>query len=148
MKKICILLLLTCFALSCDEEYVSNIPYAPVNLELKLLSLDADLIPMLAYKTFTKKRNETDRIGYGGILVVNGIGSGTRNLYAYDMACPVEGNRNIKITPNDIGEAHCERCGAKFSISNGLGSPISGTSLGLKVYGVVNRGNDNYLVTN
>ncbi|MDL2222487.1 hypothetical protein LJB98_00130 [Bacteroidales bacterium OttesenSCG-928-M11] len=148
MKKVWILLLLVCFYSSCEEEYVSNIPYAKVNLELNTLTQDYDLIPILSYKTFTQRRYDTDRIGYGGILVTNGIGTGVLNLYAYDLSCPVEAMRNIRVVPNDYGEACCERCGAKFNISSGLGNPISGTSLGLKTYSVTYAGNNTYRVVN
>lgn len=148
MKRIVLLLIIVCLGVSC-EEYRSLIPYAPVNLPLNLNFQDNDLIPQLTYKTFTQRRFEEDRIGYGGILVINGFGSELVNLYAYDLSCPVEAVRNTRVVPNEDGlTATCPKCGASYNIANGYGIPISGEKVGLQVYRVVSSGNNQYRVSN
>jgi hypothetical protein len=133
---------------SCDDEIVSSIPYAPVNLTLDLKYEDSELRNPLVYKTFIDKRSENDRLGFGGILVINGRGENMLiNLFAYDLACPVEVNRNIRIVPDDLGQAVCPRCGAVYMIANGSGASLSGSKIFLKTYRVSPQPNDRYLVS-
>jgi hypothetical protein len=151
MKKILAVMLFSCLAFSCDEETYSPIPYARVNIALDLNFEDHELNAMLAWKTFAENdRYAKDRIGFGGILVVNGIGNNPiANLYAYDLACPVEVNRNVKIKPDETGlTAICAKCGAVYSIANGYGNPESGTKLSLRSYPVSPTGNGRYLISN
>jgi hypothetical protein len=146
-----ITILLALFSLqACDDEIVSPIPYAPVNLTLDLKYEDSNLVSPLAYKTITDKdkRLGNDRLGFGGILVINGRGENMLvNLFAYDLACPVEVDRNIRIAPNDLGQAVCSHCGAVYMISNGSGAPLSGSKNFLRTYRVSPQQNDRYLVS-
>ncbi|MDR0507357.1 MAG: hypothetical protein LBH32_11185 [Dysgonamonadaceae bacterium] len=135
---------------SCADEVFSPIPNAPVNLILYLHSEDSILNSPLAYKIFIDKRFADDQLGYGGILVVsNGIDSnGEISLFAYDLACPVEVNKTIKIAPDDTGKATCAKCKSVYYIADGNGAPISGSKYPLKVYKVSPRGNRRYNVSN
>lgn len=133
-----------CLVLSCEEEYVSTIPIAPVNIKLNLNTEDSDLIPLLATKSFTQPRIATDRIGFGGVLVIQG----DTQLYAYDLACPVEANRNIKVIPNDVGQATCPHCKSVYDLAYGSGMPHSGTKLFLKSYPVIATGYLIYQISN
>lgn len=118
-----IALLALCFA-SCNDNVQSSIPDYPVNLQLNLTS---------TYPTFRNSYNKsliflkgvsiTDRVGFGGILVYTGF-DGT--YYAFDMACPYEAKSTIRVYPNDIGQAICEKCGSVFSLGYGIGDPQSG----------------------
>lgn len=147
MKRIFFVFILIFIAFSCEDEIYNPIPNALVNLNLDLAYEDSSLYDNpLAYKTFINKRYATDKIGYGGILVINaGYGN---TLYAYDLACPVEISPTIRVIPNDVGEAHCPQCGSKFCISDGTGRPISGKSKHtLKRYRVSPQGEKKYLVT-
>jgi predicted RNA-binding Zn-ribbon protein involved in translation (DUF1610 family) len=152
-KKISILVifLFSCLAFSCDNEVYSPIPYAPVKITLDLTFEDHELNAVLACKTFTENdRYAKDRIGFGGILVVNGIGSNSQvNIYAYDMACPVEVNRNVKIKPDDTGlTATCPKCGTVYNIAYGRGNPVSGNKFLLRAYPVSPTGSNRYLISN
>ena len=141
MKRILFLLLFTSIAFSCEKQYYTTIPDFSVNLELRLESLDYELNANLAYKTFTQPRFAADRLGFGGILVINGMGENTINLYAYDLSCPVEAQRDVRVVPDKSGvTATCPKCGTVFDIATGTGRPHSGTKYSLKSYRVVGSG--------
>src|SRR5690554_1398922 len=116
MKLFIYTILTTIFLLlSCEGEIPrNNVPNATVNFRLQLNSYDDILNNNLAYKIFTEKdrRASTDRFGYSGLLVVTG--RSVSEIYAYDLCCPYEGNKNIKITPRSDGKAECEECGSLF----------------------------------
>lgn len=100
---------------------------------------DSHLNGSLSYKIFTQKRSETDRLGYGGILVVNGF----NGLNAYDLSCPVEAERTTRIAPDADGlQAKCPKCGAVYNISSS-GAPVLGSQYYLRKYKI-----ENYKVTN
>ena len=149
MKQILFLLLFTVAAFSCEKEYYTSIPNYPAYLELNLADI-SELNASLAYKTFTKPRLAIDKLGFGGILVINGMGENSINLYAYDLACPVEARRDIRVVPDNNNSnitATCMKCGAVFHIVTGTGAPKSGTKYYLKSYRVVDSGAQ-YTVTN
>ena len=123
---------------ACDKEPVPSIPIAQVNLELDLLGLDNKLNGSLSFIEYTVPRKKTERLGFGGILVVNGRGEGTINLFAYDLACPNEAKRDTRIKPQSSGlQAICPKCNAVYNIANGLGHPESGSKYRLGQYTVV-----------
>jgi hypothetical protein len=159
MKKTLFLILFVCLAFSCDEEIYSTIPYSPVNLFLNLDFVDNKLNANLAYEEISMPRIGSDKIGFGGILVINGLGVEPVNLFAYDLACPVEAQRNIKIVPDNTSApgaeisiamtATCPKCRAVYNIANGFGAPQSGTKLFLKKYNVIpESGGRQYRVIN
>jgi len=118
------LILITCLLLSCDSPVISPVPSFPVNLELNINHLDSDLVPALAAKSFTEPRLSTDRLGFGGVLVVNGHGNnGILNLFAFDLACPYEVDRNVIVIPDDMGKARCPQCGSVYITMWGTGMP-------------------------
>jgi hypothetical protein len=143
------LFLILLFAFACEEELYSPVPNMRVNLTIDLSLQDADLIPALATKTFTKQRLEMDRIGFGGILVINGYSAGGEtNLFAYDLACPVEANSSVRVIPDDVGKAKCPECEAVYSIAYGMGTPESKSKYPLKSYTVKKTGEKKYNVLN
>ncbi|MDR0681419.1 MAG: hypothetical protein LBG15_06175 [Dysgonamonadaceae bacterium] len=147
--KIFFFFLILLFFLACEEELYSPVPDVRVNLTIDLSLQDADLIPTLATKTFTKPRLEIDRIGFGGILIINGYSTnGEANLFAYDLACPVEANSSVKVIPDDIGKAKCPKCEAIYSIAYGTGMPESKSKYPLKSYAVRKIGEKKYNVLN
>ncbi len=131
MKRI-IVCLIAVLALSCGKVNVSNIPYAPVFLELDLTFKDKDLVGALNYKEFTTANGQIygTRLGYGGVLVVCGFNaSGVQTQYhAYDLCCPYEANQNIKVKADNTGWAQCPQCGTKYEIAYGTGTPADGPS--------------------
>ncbi|MBF6596797.1 MAG: hypothetical protein ITF98_01035 [Fermentimonas sp.] len=114
-KYILSFIILIVYLVSCDDQIPSyNIPNSAVSFNLMLNSRDNILKNGLAYVTFTEKdrRLDSDRFGYGGLLVVtDNTGSA---IYAYDLACPYEGKKNILIEPGDIGKVKCNECRSVF----------------------------------
>ncbi|GHT62298.1 hypothetical protein FACS189451_06290 [Bacteroidia bacterium] len=151
-----ILLLFTVF--SCKEDIYSTIPTAPVSYKLNLNFSDNALNAGTgAYLRITQRRLETDRLGYGGLLIVNGIGTEAVNLYAYDLACPVEASRTALIVPENTSPtgiptaitAKCPKCGAIYNMIDGYGTPQSGSKYYLRSYRVMKAGSSGeYVVMN
>jgi nitrite reductase/ring-hydroxylating ferredoxin subunit len=152
-------ILLIYIVFSCKEEIYSTIPTAPVSYKLNLNLYEADArlnAGVGAYLCITQRRLETDRLGFGGLLVVNGIGTEVVNIYAYDLACPNEAVRNVSVIPEKTSEtgipaaitAKCPKCGAVFNIIDGYGTPQSGSKYYLRAYRVMKTMNSGeYLVT-
>lgn len=143
MKRfvICLVVLL---AMSCHKVDVSNIPYARVYLELDLTYKDKDLVGVYNFKeiTLTNGQNYGTQLGYSGVLVVCGLDSDANiQYYAYDLCCPHEANRNIKVVANNTGEAECPKCGTKYYIANGSGRPDGVSKFALTSFDVIQQGN-------
>jgi hypothetical protein len=68
--------------------------------------------------------------GYGGILLVGDI---TGAPYAYDLACPVEVQSDVRVEIDETNnEAVCPKCGSRFAVFTNYGIPISGEARKLK----------------
>lgn len=88
--------------------------------------------------------------GFGGVLLIAGqsFTSGGIEPLAYDLACPVERQRDIRIfIDTNNYDAVCPKCGSRYSVVEAGGSPVAGPALdygyGLRrysVYPTVNRG--------
>lgn len=107
--------------ISCDDTYISSIPDYPVYLELNLVTT----YPIFRnsynkYMTFLKPVTAIERIGYGGVLVYSGFDGA---YYAFDMSCPYEHKSTVRVYPNDLGQAVCEKCGTVYDIGYGVGNP-------------------------
>ena len=63
----CLLISLVC---SCSKIEESDIPYAPVYLELDLRFGDKDLVGIYNHKSITKARTAGEKTGFSGVLVV------------------------------------------------------------------------------
>ena len=135
--------------ISCENEDQRRIPEASVYMELNLAasyptfrnSVNDTLV-------FTRPRNghPTDRVGYGGILVYTFVNGTETNYCAFDLCCPNEVNPNIRIYPNDRGEAVCKSCGTVYQLLTGTGMVISGPSTwNLKRYTVQLSGDMLYI---
>jgi len=133
MRYVVALVFLLSVSVACDREEYSNIPYAPVNYPL--YDKDAnDLSVQPSCLVLTTPRNEADRIGYGGLLVVHGPEG---EYYAFDLCCPVEARRTAKLeVESSLVAAKCSQCGARFDISTASGFPIEGTKYRLTPYQV------------
>lgn len=126
-KKVILLVLLLFIVCACGNEVPRNtIPYAQVNFRIDINGLDYELKEPLAYKIFTEGRIASDKIGYGGLLIVSDLTG--NSLFAYDLCCPYEDNKDIKVKPQSDGTAKCQTCGSVFSTLYGLGTPESGPS--------------------
>jgi hypothetical protein len=147
MKAIIRIILLICLATSCKREEYSNIPYSPVNLTLYPEDM-MQLAGSPSHLSFIRPKNAGDQLGYGGLLVVHGLDyTPSATYYVYDLACPVESQKNIRIQPDDTGlTATCNRCGSVFNIADG-GYPQSGTELKLIRYQITPLGNGSYRIS-
>lgn len=145
MKKILLLLLLIFPFTGCNEDdIVSRIPLANVNIELDLNFEDRELIGAYVYKSFIrgKERSASSYYGFGGVVVFN---RGDEML-AYDLACPNEVSRDVCVVPENSGLATCPKCKAVYHL-NSNGSPASGSEYYLRQYRVSPTGGNRYLVS-
>ncbi len=155
MKRFCIIISLLAVFMACNKEEYSEVPYAPVYYSLYAEDMRL-LITSLSSISITKPRNQSDKIGYGGLLIVHGIDfNATQTYYAFDLCCPKEAKSNVRIVPDETGlTATCPTCGAQFDIANGngttgYGTPLNGvTQYRLTPYRVVFLGNSMYRVIN
>ena len=109
---------------SCEDHILSSIPEYPVYLERNL----ATSYPNFRYNAyqslvFEKRVYESDRIGYGGLLVCTGYDG---EYYAFDLCCPYELKATTRVHPNGVGQAVCDSCKTVFDIVSGAGNPVSG----------------------
>ena len=108
----CLLISLVC---SCSKIEESDIPYAPVYLELDLRFGDKDLVGIYNHKSITKARTAGEKTGFSGVLVVCGIDNyGNAAYYAFDLCCPHEAKKNIIIEADNAGKAICPECGTEY----------------------------------
>ncbi|WP_255495137.1 hypothetical protein [Dysgonomonas sp. 521] len=141
--------------LSCSkDESLNTVPAEPVHFEVSLIkSPDKNLRTPNNSETFTQPRLSTDRVGYSGLLVICSavpITSTTYQLYAYDLCCPNEKRRDIRVAAQGDGTAKCPQCGSVFEIFNGVGNVKSGPSKdGLQIYYAqfYNTGDGVFLIT-
>lgn len=158
MKKIRYIVIILCLILilpSCGkDESLNTIPAEAVYFEVNLIkSPDKNLRTPGNSETFTQPRLSTDRIGYSGLLVICSavpITSTTYQLYAYDLCCPNEKRRDIKVAAQGDGTAKCPQCGSVFEIFNGIGNVKSGPSKdNLQIYYAqfYNTGDGVFLIT-
>lgn len=157
-KKIILACSLVCLCVACSDDVGSPIPSAQVNLTLDLIGRDNNLNGSLAYSEYIrypsgtynyKNPLESDRLGYGGVLVINAIGVGAVNLCALDLSCPNEAVSGTRVAPDKEGlMATCPKCGAVYKISDGSGYPQSGSEHKLKGYAVVQVSETRYKVQN
>lgn len=117
----------------CDKNDLDRIPNTVVRLEFDPASPLVRLMSPFDHNIFIKKENKPDKFyysdasatGFGGILVVRS--SENDQLYAYDMACPVEVSANTRIFIDEQNLcARCEKCNSTFEIFIGSGAPMSG----------------------
>lgn len=131
--KVVFLFILATIFFSCNDNYVSSIPSYPVNLQLNLTSTYPNFKNSWnQFLIFDKRIFESDRIGYGGILIYSGglDDSGNTAYFAFDMACPYEAQSKVRVYPveDSLGEVKCEKCGSVYDVSFGFGNPTSGPS--------------------
>lgn len=126
------------------EGYESSIPAMPVYLKCNLY-LSSNLKDVGGFHYVTKAGG-TDRIGFGGILIVHAFDG---NYYAFDLACPVEAKENVRIgKPDESLICTCDSCGEQYDTGLGLGSPLKGISKEyLRRYSVSLDENNNIIVT-
>ncbi len=127
------------FTACIQEPERSNIPNSSVNfcIDVSLSGTDNSLADGLLgnSKFYTKsnpsKLSPNGSYGYSGVVVVRAYDN---NLYAFDICCTYEADKNITLK-DDGFFLECPKCGSKFEIGNGIGIPNSGpASFPLKKY--------------
>ncbi len=139
VKIVLLLILFLPLSFCADEAPRATIPFAPVNFLIDLNGLDHPLKSPLSYKIYTDqdRRSDEDRFGFSGLLIVSANTTETV-LYAYDLCCPHEKRRDIKVIPGDNGTAACPVCGSMFVTMYGFGTVEDGpASEPLQKYRVV-----------
>lgn len=123
----------TIFIVACDDIDKSSIPDTPVYLERNINSEAMELRTIGGYKTYTTIEKYGDAIGFGGLVLICSFSND--GYHAFDLACPKEVDRNVRVVPNNAGQAVCPTCGSVFSIGYGSGNRVSGPAKeGLRKY--------------
>ena len=79
----------------------------------------------------------TTYTGFGGVLLIGGMDpfSGDTNVpLAYDLACPVECRRDVRVYIDSGArmEAVCPECGSHYDVVMGAGASVSGPAFNHK----------------
>ena len=148
MRKVLFLISLL-ISFSCTQTEDNYFPSYRVNLELDLTFEDKALNEQMAYKTYiagqTSGLAASELTGFGGVLVYHGL----TGIAAYDLACPYELKRSVRIEVSDDAiKAVCPQCGSEFGIFENAGAVLKGPATqGLKIYQTYQTGNK-IIVTN
>lgn len=117
--------LLSSLLVGCLYESESTIPPYPVYYQVDFSSsIGKALISPGGYLRVEHTEVAHSAIGYGGLLIIHSL-QGNNTFYAYDLSCPYERKREVKIFFNDRYEGECPQCKSRFSIQYGDGSPLS-----------------------
>ena len=125
---------------SCDTNLnqINPIPDAPVSYTLNILRDAPSLVVPGNSVSITEPSEYGQYIGYSGLLICHGLEEG--RYYAFDLCCPHEHKREIRVDVNMIF-ATCPVCGSVYDVSFGMGNPIKGESkYPLKRYTVTRTG--------
>ena len=160
MKKAVFLFLamLTVALSGCQTVDDDRIPYAPVRIAYTTSSMweQWGVNGALDAVTFIKDDNlpvgfpytGMSYTGFGGVLLCGDIHG---EPVAYDMACPVERQRNVRILIDvDKANAYCPKCQSVYDVFANFGAPISGEAaqkgFGLRRYRVTSGAQGEYRV--
>ena len=127
--------------ISSCEPFKSSIPDSSVFVERNLSLGEGFVLREIGgFLELTKWEKQTDRLGYGGILIFHAFDD---EIYAFDMACPKEADQGVRVyVDTEVpGRAICHKCGRVFNIAYGSGVCIEGTAAeGLRSYRVMHSG--------
>lgn len=124
----------TAGVVSCDSVDDDRIPplgvYVPFNTQPDWIVYG--VTGAGSVKTFIKELREPagypwtalSLTGFGGVMLVSDVNGDPR---AYDLACPYEAKRDIRIIfDRDLQRARCPKCGSVYDIFTNYGYPFSG----------------------
>lgn len=149
MKQILFFLcaLLPCALAGCDNYDEERIPSRNVHIEINTAEWSRyGVNGYMEWQAFIRNAEpqgfpwrSNEYSGFGGVLLVCGL---EYRLLAYDLACPVECQSNVRIHVDEAqGIAVCSLCGSTYDVFNGYGQPLSGTAkdekYGLTSYRVI-----------
>lgn len=144
MKKI--ILLSACAALalgSCDTLDDDRIPYQPVSINLSDIGMwnTYGVAGYGQHRRFIRQTGEPANFtysaatytGFGGVLLIGGMDAYTNDTnvpLAYDLACPVECRRDVRVAiDSSTLEAVCPECGSRYNVCEAGGAPVGGPAL-------------------
>lgn len=77
--------------------------------------------------------NARSATGFGGVLLIGGMDPFTTTTdipLAYDLACPVEQRKDVRVEiDNTTFEAVCRICGSRYDVTMAGGAPCGGPAL-------------------
>ena len=120
---------------SCDTLDNERIPVQPVNISFATVA-DWNVYGVsgaLTWRSFVREERLPSNYpytamtytGFGGVLLVGDVFG---NPQAYDLACPFECSRTVRLFINTEAEhlAECPKCGSRFNVFSLTGHPVSG----------------------
>lgn len=129
-KFIFIILFTIPFWGACNRNNLTSIPNYDVYLKLDLNAEYPTFFDSVNEALeFTQAKLDIDRLGYGGILVYTPLFDYFGKYVAFDMACPYEVDRKVRVHHDGSGNAVCEKCGSSFLINDGTGIRVSGPAV-------------------
>lgn len=127
------ILLLALISTACGH-YEYRIPPAVVHIQFNTVGdwNTHGVAGAYSYKIFIKEAHipanfpytALSETGFGGVLLTTDMHG---NYNAYDLACPVEMRRDVRLSIDpDHFEARCDKCGSTFDVFDNYGIPLSG----------------------
>lgn len=137
---LCLIVTLSLSACHPDINLDSPVPRTPVSLDINIMVDAPGLDTQGGFYTITEPQRYGQYIGYSGIVIFHGFDD---RFYAFDLCCPVECERDKRITPTMAGVATCGECKTEYDIGFGSGQPTRGDSkFPLRRYTVTRSGYD------
>lgn len=157
MKKSILFLAAFCL-LSCGDDLVYRVPWAPVRIRINMnIQRDQLLRSPANGKSYTtgERLYEEERMGYAGVFVYHTLNNTSSDMYAaFDLCCPVEANKSAKVSKlagSDV-KLKCSTCGSVYEIGWGAGNPIEGPAkekgYALQRYAIRIQNDNEFLVIN
>lgn len=107
-----------------DVNIKNPVPDAPVDCTVNIMR-DAPALDIAGNSlVITRPLTTNQYIGYSGLVIVHGLDD---VFYAFDLCCPHEHQRDIRIECSMIS-AKCPECSSTFDIGFGTGMPTDGPS--------------------
>lgn len=151
-RSLCGLIAIVCLG-ACDTVVENRIPAMPVSIDLTNVGVWSTygVSGIGDYNYFVNISGEerlpagfpykvNSATGYGGVLLIEGMDPFTLETMtplAYDLACPVERNRSVRVYIDENLEAVCPVCDSHYNVLTAGGAPTAGQALtGEKKYGL------------
>lgn len=132
----------------CDTVNDDRIPYSPVRIPFSTQPMweTYGVSGALDYQRFILSDGipanypytSLSYTGFGGVLLCGDIHG---NPVAFDLACPVERNKEVRIIVDmDAANAYCPKCQSVYDVFSNFGVPLSGEAArlgyGLRRYNI------------
>lgn len=120
-------------AASCHTIDDDRIPVTPVNIVFNTVA-DWNIYGVtgaMDYRLFIRDQRKPANFpytamtytGFGGVLLVSDV---MGNPQAYDLSCPVEARKDVRVEIDDEMLAHCPKCGSTYNVFSLQGHPVGG----------------------